>query len=316
MTRRLPTFTLRQFEIVAWVALATLGLIVLTGAAVRLTGSGLGCSGWPRCSDTSIVAPLETHALIEFGNRLITGVVSVPALLAVFMAWRLRPYRRDLLRLAILLPLGILAQAIIGGITVLTELRAEVVILHFLVSMLLLYWAVLLAWRARPEPEGDPEPAHPKVTLATRVLLAMGTLALVAGTLASAAGPHAGSAGTGEIVARFDFFGVNTLDTLIHWHGRTGTLLGLTALATWWLARRHGASRALRGWLTTVCLLVAAQGVVGFAQYELRLPSELVWLHVVVATGTWMAIVFAFAAAGRLAPARAGEPSQPVRVPA
>ena len=302
MLRRLPTFSPRRLETVTWFALGTLVLIVLTGAAVRLTGSGLGCSSWPRCTDTSIVAPLELHAWIEYGNRLVTGVVSVPALLAVFMAWRRRPFRRDLLRLALLLPLGILAQAILGGITVLTELRPEIVMGHFLLSMVLLVPAVALVWRAGFEPDGAPPPAERRVTLVTRLLLPVGALSIFAGTFASAAGPHAGSAATGELVPRLDFFGVDTLDTLIHWHGRTGTLLGLTALAAWFVARRAGASRELRRALTATCLLVAAQGLVGFAQYELNLPSELVWLHVVIATATWVAIVFAAVAAGRLRP--------------
>jgi cytochrome c oxidase assembly protein subunit 15 len=157
-------------------------------------------------------------------------------------------------------------------------------------------------WRAGFEPEDAPEPAERQVTLATRLLLPMGALAIVAGTFASAAGPHAGSAATGELVPRLDFFGVDTLDRLIHLHGPTGTLLGLTALAAWFVARRAGAALDLRRALTLVCVLVAAQGVVGFAQYELNLPSELVWLHVVIATATWVSIVFAALAAGRLRP--------------
>ena len=300
MRRRLPPVTPRRFESVAWIALATLVLIVLTGTAVRLTGSGLGCSGWPRCSETSIIAPLETHAWIEFGNRLVTGVVGVPAIVAFVMAFLRRPYRRDLVLLAALLPLGILAQAILGGITVLTELRPEIVMAHFLLSMLLLCAAVALVWRARSEPEERPVPASRRTTLVTRLLLPVGALAIVAGTFASAAGPHAGSAGTGEVVRRLDFWGATTLDQLIHWHGRTGTLLGLTAVAAWLVARRTGGSPDLRRALTAVCLLVASQGIVGFLQYELKLPSELVWLHVAIATATWVAILFAVAAAGRL----------------
>ena len=300
MRSRLPPVSPRRFEIVAWIALGTLALIVLTGAAVRLTGSGLGCSSWPRCSETSIIAPLDANAWIEFGNRLVTGVVGVPAIAAVVMAWLRKPYRRDLLVLAALLPVGILLQAVLGGITVLTELRPEIVMGHFLLSMLILCAAVALVWRAGFEPEQRPAPAPRRVTLLTRLLLPVGALAIVAGTFASAAGPHAGSAGTGEVVPRLDFWGAGTLDSLIHWHGRTGTLLGLCALAAWFVARRSGGPDELRRALTAVCLLVAAQGVVGFVQYELRLPAEIVWLHVVIATGTWVAILFAVAAAGRL----------------
>ena len=300
MRRRLPSVSPRRFETVCWIALGTLTLIVLTGAAVRLTGSGLGCASWPRCSETSIVAPLDANAWIEFGNRLVTGVVGAPAIAALAMARLRRPYRRDLLVLAALLPLGILLQAILGGITVLTELRPEIVMSHFLLSMLLLAAGVALVWRARFAPGTGPAPAPPHVRLVTWLLIPVGSLAIIAGTFASAAGPHAGSAGTGEVIPRLDFLGVDTLNTLIHWHGRTGTLLGLTALAGWFVARRAGGSPELRRALTAVCLLVAAQGVVGFIQYELKLPPEIVWLHVVIATATWIAILFAVAAAGRL----------------
>jgi heme a synthase len=312
---RLPTVSARTYELVALVALVTLGVIVLTGAAVRLTGSGLGCPGWPKCGE-GIVAPLETHAWIEFGNRLVTGVVGLPCLAAFALAWRRRPFRRDLVVLGALLPLGVLAQAILGGITVLTELRAEVVMAHFLLSMVLLAAAVALAWRARFEPEDRPAPAPRQVTLATRALLAWGAVSIFAGTAASAAGPHAGSAGTGEVVPRLDFWGAETLDALIHWHGRTGTVLGLAALATWFLARRRGAGRHVVLPLTIACLGVAAQGLVGFAQYELALPATLVWLHVVIATGTWIALLYAVAGAGRLVPRARPLPPGPDPAPA
>jgi cytochrome c oxidase assembly protein subunit 15 len=138
-----------------------------------------------------------------------------------------------------------------------------------------------------------------RVTRATRALLPIGGLAIFAGTFATAAGPHPGHNEGEEPIGRFDGLGTNTLDTLIHWHGRTGTLLGLTALGAWYLARRYGGGQALRNALTSLCLLVAAQGVIGFAQYELQLPAGLVWLHVLVAAAAWLAICFANAAAPR-----------------
>jgi len=306
---RLPTVTPRTFELVALAALATLTLIIFTGAAVRLTGSGLGCTNWPRCTGDSIIAPLEFHAWVEFGNRLVTGVVALPCLAAFVLAFRRRPFRRDLALLAALLPLGVLAQAILGGITVLTELRPEIVMGHFLLSIVLLCAAVALVWRARFEPDERPAPADRPVTLAVRALLPLGALAITAGTFASAAGPHGGGDGTADVVPRLEIFGVETLDTLIKWHGRTGTLLGLATLFAWWLARRHGADARVRRMLTATALLVASQGVIGFAQYELQLPAALVWLHVVVATATWLTILFAVAAAGRLVPAAASAPA-------
>ncbi|HEX8123115.1 MAG TPA: COX15/CtaA family protein [Solirubrobacteraceae bacterium] len=303
MRRRLPTFTPRRVEHLALFALGTLGLIVLTGAAVRLSGSGLGCPNWPKCG-RGVVAPLETHAWIEYGNRLASGLVGIVSLVAGFAAWRRRPFRRDLAVLGALLPLGVLMQGVLGGLTVLFELKPGFVMGHFALSMLILCAAVALYWRARHEPEQLARPTHDRrLVWATRALLPIGALAIVAGTVATAAGPHAGENEENEPVSRLDLFG--TLDNAIHWHGRTGTLLGLSAVAVWLLARRWGGGAELRRALTALCLLVAAQGVIGFAQYELELPTEIVWLHILVATGAWLALLFAVAAAGRLSPARA-----------
>ncbi len=309
MLRRLPTISPRAYTRVALSALVLNAIIVLTGAAVRLTGSGLGCDRWPKCTGESYIAPLDLHSWIEFGNRLITGVVGLPCLLAFFLAFRRRPVRRDLLLISALLPLGVLAQAILGGITVLTDLRAEIVMGHFLLSMVLLGAAVALWWRARAERAERAAAAPRPVTLATRSLLFFGLLAITAGTFTSAAGPHSGGDGTNDVVPRLTIFGVDTLDTLIHWHGRTGTLLGLATLFALWLARKHGASDQVKRALAAVALLVASQGVVGFVQYELQLPAGIVWVHIVIATLTWIAILVAVAAAGALHPAEARRPA-------
>ena len=296
--RRLPTLSARQYERVTLVALVLLFLIVLTGAAVRLTGSGLGCTDWPKCTDEGVIAPLQLNAWIEFGNRLVTGLVGIPCVAAFVLSFRRRPRRRDLIWLSALLPLGVLGQAILGGLTVLFELRPGFVMGHFLLSMVILATAVALYWRARHEPAE--RPVHDRqVVWLTRALLVWGGVVLFAGTLATAAGPHPGSAEghDGGVVPRIDFIG---LDEMIHWHGRTGTVLGLLALGTWYLARRRGATPDLMRALTALCLLVAAQGVIGFAQYELELPAGLVWIHVAVAASAWMAILFSAAAAGPL----------------
>ena len=294
MIRRLPRPGPRGYAQLTLVALVLLVAIVLSGAAVRLTGSGLGCENWPRCGDT-IVAPLEFNAVVEFGNRVVTGIVGIPALLTFIFAWRRTPRRRDLIWLSALLPFGVLLQAILGGLTVIFELKPGFVMGHFALSMLILASAVALYWRASHEP-GERPLQDRRVVLATRALLPIGALAIFAGTVATAGGPHPGSAGTGEVVPRLTWLPV---DDLIHWHGRSGTLLGLSALAAWFIARRFGADRAVRRSLTALCLLVASQGVVGFVQYELELPAGIVWVHVVLATFTWLAVLFAVASAGR-----------------
>jgi len=145
------TVTPKQYAIVAYVALGALTLIVLSGAAVRLTGSGLGCPDWPKCYGKAY-PPLNAHAVIEFSNRVITGPVSIAAGAAWLLALRRRPYRRDLVWLGALLPAGVVAQAVLGGFTVRGALDYGWVMGHFALSMLIILAAVLLAWRASHEP--------------------------------------------------------------------------------------------------------------------------------------------------------------------
>src|ERR1700716_385409 len=145
------TVTPEQYVLVAYIALGALTLIVLSGAAVRLTGSGLGCPDWPKCYGKAY-PPLNTHAVIEFSNRMITGPVAIAAGAAWLLAVRRRPYRRDLVWLGALLPLGVVSQAVLGGFTVRGALDYGWVMGHFALSMLILVAAVVLAWRASEEP--------------------------------------------------------------------------------------------------------------------------------------------------------------------
>src|SRR3954451_18593441 len=150
------TFNPRQVRYVAYAALAVCTLIVFTGAAVRLTGSGLGCPTWPRCEGTRLTPELKTHGIIELSNRVMTSVVLIPCLLSVWAAARRRTFRRDLLLIALLLPLGVLGQAVMGGCAVLYGWAPGWVIGHFLLSMALLFVAVALAWRPWHEPVDRP----------------------------------------------------------------------------------------------------------------------------------------------------------------
>ena len=310
MLRRLKTLTPRQYERVTFVALVLLFVIILTGAAVRLTGSGLGCPNWPKCGD-GYVAPLELNAWIEFGNRLITGLVGIPCIAAFVLAFRREPQRRDLKFLSALLPLGVLGQGILGGLTVVFHLRPGFVMGHFLLSQAILAAAVALWWRARTGP-GERKLEHKNVHRATRALLPVGAIVLFAGTVTTAAGPHPGHTEGDDPISRFDGFGADTLETMYHWHGRSGTLLGLLAVGTWLLARRYGGNPDLRRALTVTCVLLAAQGVVGLVQYELQLPAGLVWIHVTLAVMTWTAICVANAAlSGRVRHASTPAPRLP-----
>ncbi len=305
------TFTPRDYLVVAYAALVVCTLIVFTGAAVRLTGSGLGCPDWPRCQGTRLTPALQTHGLIEFGNRLMTAVVGIPCLLAVWAAFRRRPFRRDLLVLAALLPLGVLGQAVMGGLTVIYGLAPGWVIAHFLLSMALLVACVALVWRARHEPGERPPASDRLATWSVRALLVPGFATLALGTIATAAGPHAGGEGTGDVVPRLDWRGADTLEWAISQHGALATFHGLATVGVWFLLRARGADAQTQSAMTAVCVLMACQGFVGATQYALELPAEIVWFHVVLAAMTWIALLWATAAAGRLGPDRAPAPPPP-----
>lgn len=297
---RLPTISAPRYRRLADVSLALLALIVLTGAAVRLTGSGLGCPDWPLCNGR-VVPPLEFHVWTEFGNRLLTGVVGVVVAAVSLLAWRRRPFRRDLVLVGTLLPLGVLGQALLGGFTVRNHLAPPYVMGHFGLSMVILVAAVALSWMARHEPGTRGQRLDSRAIWAVRALLAWATVVLFLGAVTTASGPHAGSAGTGEIVPRLrlDFFGADTLDAMIHWHGRSGTVLGVGCVAAFLWLRRRGTPRELLQVIGITAALVALQGIVGGLQYWLHLPAGLVWIHVALATATWLTLVLAVAIAGR-----------------
>jgi cytochrome c oxidase assembly protein subunit 15 len=285
----------RTYFLISAAALVALTLIVLTGTAVRVTGSGLGCPSWPQCYDNGrLVAETNSHAIIEFGNRTFTSIVALAAAAAGLTAFFRTPFRRDLAILAVLLPAGVVAQAVLGGLTVVYGLAPGFVMGHYGLSMLILVAAGALAWRAQPAFETDTEPkADRTTTRAVYALFVLGALTIFLGTAATAAGPHAGGSGTGDIVHRLSFRGADTLSWLINRHGWFATALGLLAIYTWWLARRRDADNELQTRLTRICLLMALQGVVGIVQYRLKLPAEIVWFHVATATLLWIGIVLA-----------------------
>jgi cytochrome c oxidase assembly protein subunit 15 len=309
-----------QYATVAWVALGALTLIVVTGAAVRLTGSGLGCPHWPACYGHAY-PPLNSHAVIEYSNRLITGPVSIAALAALLLAFRRRPYRRDLARLAALLPLGVLGQAILGGLTVEGKLAYGWVMGHFALSMALIAAAWALAWRASREPSTAPPAGADDgrarrdevLSWATRALVILGALTIFAGTAATAAGPHAGGE-PGQRISRLDFDGGGTMDFVIHRHAELAIAFSLLAALVWLLARRRGADLRVRRASMAACALVLLQGAVGAVQYETHLPTELVWVHVTLASLLWIATLWVASAAagpaGGVAPERSEGPAR------
>jgi cytochrome c oxidase assembly protein subunit 15 len=288
------------YATVALVALGALSLIVLTGAGVRLTGSGLGCPDWPKCYGQT-VPPLNTHAVIEFGNRVLTGFVGFAVIAASILAWFRRPFRWHLALFGALLPLGVIGQAILGGEVVKYHLAPGLVMSHFILSMLLLDASFALAWCARYEPWERRRSSDRLGVWAVRALVPLGQLTIAAGTVATASGPHAG-AHAGQLVRRFDFEGTGTLEWVVQRHAVIAAVFGIATIAVWLLLRRPGGdSRAVRP-LTAVIGLLALQGLVGGVQWALKLPAEMVWVHVALAVTTWLAVLWTVATAGRLEP--------------
>jgi cytochrome c oxidase assembly protein subunit 15 len=253
-------------------------LIVLTGGLVRLTGSGLGCPTWPRCTDESFVPhrALGVHGAIEFGNRMFTYVLVAVAVGTLIAVWRWDGSSRAARRLAIVLALGIPLQGVIGGITVLTDLNPWIVSLHLLLSMVLIGGSVLLVVDVRGA-SGTPVPL--RAAALARVTFAALVVVVYLGTVVTGSGPHAGDADSLR----------NGLDPQVMSHVHAASVYVLVALTL-------ATSVALRGTPVArfaVLLLVVEllQGMIGFVQYFTDLPIALVAAHLVgaailVATGT------------------------------
>ena len=259
--------------VVSRVALANAvanGLIVVTGGAVRLTGSGLGCPTWPRCTDTSFVATPELagHGVIEFGNRLLTFVLTAVAVATVVVVFR--SVRRDLRPLAVLGILGIPAQALLGGVTVLTGLNPWTVAAHFLLSMVLVAVATTLWLRSREPGVGQPLLRRPLVLLVTGIGLVTAVV-LAVGTVVTGSGPHSGDPKAGRTGLDPEMVSQLHADALFLLLGLTVALL-VALLATDSPARIRRAARDL-------LLVQLAQGAIGFVQYFTHLPVVLVLLH-------------------------------------
>ncbi len=290
-----------QFRKVTYVALAALTLIVFTGAAVRLSDSGLGCPTWPRCYG-HVYPPVALHPLIEFGNRAISGFVGVITIAVLVLAFTRQPFRKDLAWLAASLPLGVLAQAVLGGFTVREHLAPGFVMSHFLLSMVILIFAFWLAWRATFPQGARPRNPDRALVWSVRSLCALCAITLFAGTAATAAGPHSGGL-VGQHIKRLTLEGRDTLEWAVHQHATIAAVFGVATIFVWLLKRKRGGELDPLEPLTVLGILLAAQGLVGAVQYELKLPGQMVWIHVVLATTTWLVSIWAVAVEGRI-----GEP--------
>ncbi len=291
MLDRAPVLSPSTYRRITLVALWSLVAIVVTGAGVRLTGSGLGCSTWPGCEPGELVPHGESsyNSWIEFGNRLITGVVSVAVALAVLGSVRRVGRRRDLTLLSWGLVAGVVAQILLGALVVRLEVHPVVVQGHFLVSALLVGDAVILHHRAsRPDgSDGRPEPTTAAVGPAAlrwaRLAVAMGAAVMVAGTLVTGAGPHAGDADAERL-------GVAVRSVAMVHSGLTWIFLAVVVTLVLRMRREMvGAVAMERG--TALLAIVVLQGGLGYLQYVTGVPELLVGLHVLGAMLMWAAVL-------------------------
>lgn len=265
----------RSLPFFAWASFISEVLIIATGGAVRLTGSGLGCPTWPTCTPESLISTpaLGIHGAIEFGNRTMTGLVGILALVVLVIVWRRMRERRDLVTLAALVVVGVAAQAIVGGITVLTELNPFIVGFHYVASVALvcLTAAFLVRLATSPGPRSLAVPRY----FAALVHFATASLAvtLAFGVVTTASGPHSGD----PMVARTGF----DAELLQHVHAWPSYALGAITLVLGFIAVRR--RLALTGWVFAALGLELAQILVGLVQARNGLPEVLVGTHMVLA---------------------------------
>ena len=298
-------------------------VIMSTGAAVRLSSSGLGCPDWPRCSTADIVASKNAgqtllNTWIEFGNRLLNFPLVIVAALVFVAAWRFRPggpggpgvpgngSRRGFVWLAAAQPLGVVAQAVIGGILVLAKLNPALVSVHFLVSASVVAAAVVLHVRCT-DPGREGPPVRRDLRLISAVLVGVTGLMLAAGTVVTGTGPLAGDAG----VARYHL----PLEGVTQLHADIGWLLtGLSVALVLGLRLSGAPRRAVRaGWM--VLAAMGTQGVIGYIQYFNHLPAGLVWVHVTGSVLVWIAVLRLFLALRERTPVNTARTGPAVSVP-
>lgn len=272
---RLPASLDRTTRVFAWLSFAAEVLIIATGGAVRLTGSGLGCPTWPKCTADSIISTPEMgiHGIIEFGNRTLTGLVGILALIVFLRVWRLRRERRDLFALALIVVLGVVAQAIVGGITVLTGLNPFIVGFHYLASIALVCVTAAFLVRFHEAP-GPRERAVPTAyAILTHVASLAAAVTIVFGVLTTASGPHSGDAAAGRTG-----FDAEAFQHFHAWPSYALFAITLVLVATGIRLRVPGAR-----WVVWLLVVELVQIAVGLYQARSGLPPVAVGVHMVLA---------------------------------
>ncbi|MFJ2556549.1 MULTISPECIES: heme A synthase [unclassified Streptomyces] len=294
----------RMLRRAAFSAVAMSVLIIVTGGAVRLTGSGLGCDTWPKCTDGSLIATPEQglHGAIEFGNRMLTYVLSAAVGWAIIAARSVKPRRPGLTRLAWSQFWLVMANGIVGGVTVLTELNPWTVAGHFLAASGLLT-VTTLTWLRTHEGDGTPRPRVPRpVRKLSWALVLSSVVLIVAGTTVTGSGRHAGDSSD---VPRMPFDYV----TVAHVHAAFAWLVCALAVAMWLVLRVVDAPADTRARARDLLLILLAQGAIGYVQYFTDSPEVLVGLHMFGSAVVWIAVL-------RVAMSMRERPSTTAEIPA
>jgi cytochrome c oxidase assembly protein subunit 15 len=270
------------YRAIAAASVWAFALTIVSGAAVRLTGSGLGCSDWPNCTNRGVVAPMRFHAWVEFGNRLITVAVTVVTITAFAAALRRAPRRRDLTLLAGGLVVGILAEIVLGAFVVYSHLNPVLVTIHFLLGLIVLADATILHVRSGwpdPPPGGSIEAlpvVHKPQILLSRLALVALTVTACLGTVVTSTGPHGGD----PKAPRYHF----SLHTVAQRHGTSAEVFLVIVLFLLWRLSRTGAPEQVMRRAQILLGALVAQAAVGYTQYLNGDPVGLVALHVVGAS--------------------------------
>ncbi len=281
--------SLRTYTRVSWACLVSLYAIVVTGSLVRLTGSGLGCHDWPRCSDQRFVDVSTSHAAIEQINRLFTGVVAVAVIAAALLSLRLNPRHKSLTWLSLGLVAGVLAQVLLGAIVVISGLHPAFNMAHYLVSILLITTAFELLFRVRALQQNPValSPVSPKTRRLTRVILALLVGVLFAGTVVTGSGPHAGD----ETAPRFGF----SIQRVTQVHSSFVWLSLMAVIVLFVRVRRDTLEwNRLSQNLELLLLMLVAQGFLGYFQYFVGVPAGLVAIHVGLSVAVWISALALF----------------------
>ena len=293
-----------QYQKITKVSLLLLAFIIITGAAVRLSGSGLGCSDWPTCENDQLVAEIDdVHAMVEFVNRVITGFVALAVMIAVLGSLFRVPKRKDLIYLSIGLVVGVVVQVIVGALVVREHLPPSLVITHFLVSMVLVWNAVELDHRARSDDKSEHSSPPMLLKRMTKLIVGLGALVIITGTIVTGSGPHSGaenqqildaleSQGTASSITNLELeverlpFDVPDVARI---HGISVMLFLLLTLRLLFVIKRHSPEFITVG--QNLMAAIVIQAAIGYFQYFTGVPALLVGVHVAGATLIWIMIL-------------------------